>query len=328
MTAQPEGAFAPRRSLAAATGVAVLASPPEPAGRAPVRMRPEGARAEGASSPAAALPAPAAAGGGAPHRREDPAPAALAALRGLCGSPAAAPARRHLLGAPLDAALGGGLPRGALHEMFCGAPGAHGAMLGFAAALAAGLGGPVVWVRQDMSVREGGRLYAPGCAELGLDPAFLVLVEAADAASVLRAAEDALRHAGPALVIAEPWGTARVLDLTATRRLALRAGERGALALLLRPGAEPEPSAAVTRWQVAPAGALCPLPFGLGPPAFALELVRSRLGPTGRWIVEWNAHARRFNPAAPGAAAFGRVPAAPFHRPAGDGGTPARRAAS
>jgi protein ImuA len=241
---------------------------------------------------------------------------------------AAAPAGRLALGAPLDAALGGGLPRGALHEIYGGAPGAHGVLLGFAAALAAGLRVPVLWVRQDMSVREGGRLHAPGCAELGLDPDRLVLVEAADAAGVLRAAEDGLRHAGAGVVIAEPWGAARVLDLTATRRLALRAAERGALALLLRPGAEPAPSAAATRWHVAPAGSAAPLPFGLGAPAFALELARNRFGPLGQWNVEFDADARRFGPLAPGAAPSGRGSAAARHRPAGDHGAPARRAAS
>ncbi|MFG1357700.1 ImuA family protein [Xanthobacter pseudotagetidis] len=258
-------------------------------------------------------------------------PATLDALRALVRGPARmrAPAGRLPLGAPLDAALGGGLARGALHEMHCGAPGAHGVLLGLAAAIAAGARGPVLWVRQDLSVREGGRLHALGCAELGLDPGRLVLVEAADAAGVLRAAEDGLRHGGAGVVIAEPWGAARVLDLTATRRLALRAAERGALALLLRPGAEPEPSAAATRWlAAAAAGSAAPLTFGLGAPAFALELARNRFGPTGRWIVEFDAHARRFDTLAPGAAPARRVPAAPCHRPAGDHGAPARRAAS
>lgn len=361
MSAQPERAFAPRRSLAAATGALAFSSsaeePPDgadrraspAAGAAPVR---EGSavpvqvpallsgappREAGAPGPRAwgADPPPAVPGAGA-----DPAssPATLDALRALVRSPAraASPAGRLLLGAPLDAALGGGLPRGALHEVHGGAPGAHGVLLGFAAALAGalvgglagGLGGPVLWVRQDMSVREGGRLHAPGCAELGLDPDRIVLVEAADAAGVLRAAEDGLRQAGAGVVIAEPWGAARVLDLTATRRLALRAAERGALALLLRPGAEPEPSAAATRWHVAPAGSASPLPFGLGAPAFALELARNRFGPTGRWIVEFDADARRFGPLAPGAAPSGRGAAAARHRPAGDHGAPARRAAS
>jgi protein ImuA len=36
-------------------------------------------------------------------------------------------------------------------------------------------------------------------------------------------------------------------------------------------------------------------PRELGPPAFSLELTRNRAGPAGaRFIVEWNAHERRF----------------------------------
>lgn len=256
------------------------------------------------------------------------APASLAALRDLCRSaggstPVLNRAECLPLGASLDGVLGGGLARGQLHEVFSADAGGLGGVLGFAAALAAGARGPVVWVRQDMAVSETGSLYGAGCAELGIDPARLLLVEACDAASVLRAAEEALRHPAPALVIAEPWGMPRVLDLTATRRLALRAGERGTLALLLRPGAEPSPSVAATRWLIAPAASGSPLPFGLGPPAFAVELVRNRLGPLGRWIVEWDTHERRFHerrfergsgesPAAP----HGRLPAAPVHRPA------------
>lgn len=241
----------------------------------------------------------------------------------------------------MDQALGGGLARGALHEVFSAGPGGLGAVLGFAAALAASARGPVVWVRQDMAVHETGALYGAGCAEWGMDPARLLLVEAPDAVGVLRAAEDALRHPAPRLVIAEPWGTPRILDLTATRRLALRAGERGALAVLLRPGGEPSPSVAVTRWLVEPAPSICPLPFGLGPPAFALELVRNRLGALGRFGVAWNAQdgrfrerrfdegrfderpakeggfdARGYKPPAVIPAPDGALSAAPVHRPA------------
>ncbi len=250
-------------------------------------------------------------------------PSDLEALRRLClgaGRSVASPAEPHPLGTPLDAALGGGLARGVLHEAFCADAGGLGAALGFVAVLAAGVRGPVVWVRQDMAVHEAGRLYGAGCAELGIDPDRLLLVEAPDAAGVLRATEEALRHPAPALVIAEPWGTPRVLDLTATRRLALRAGERGALAVLLRPGGEPAPSVAATRWLVGPASSSSAVPHGLGPPAFALELVRNRLGPTGCWTMEWDGDARRFKTRPPVAtplpAPHGRLPAAPVHRPA------------
>lgn len=224
------------------------------------------------------------------------------------------PARPRLsLGGPLDEVLGGGLARDALHEAFPADKGHAAAVLGFALALAAGTRKPVLWVRQDMAALEGGDLYGPGCAAFGLDPSRLILVSAADAADTLGAAEEALGHS-LGLVVAEPWGSPRLLDLTATRRLALRAERSGVPVLLLRPGADPSPSAAATRWRVAsaPSRVAADMPaFCLGPPAFALEIERNRLGPTGCFTVEWNAHARRFAPAPRRA-----LPAAPADRSA------------
>lgn len=215
------------------------------------------------------------------------------------------------LGVPLDAVLGGGLARGALHEVFPDGKGHPAAAMGFVAVLAALARGPVVWIRQDMAGFEAGALHGAGCAGLGLDPRRLVLVRARDGAGVLRAAEEALRHHAPRLVVAEPWGEPDVLDLTAGRRLALRAAATGAFAVLLRPAAAPSPSAAVTRWMVdaAPSGGADA--HQLGPPAFGLELIRNRLGPLGRWTLEWDAHARCLRAATP----HRRLPALPVHRP-------------
>ncbi|MEP9352203.1 hypothetical protein ABLE93_01250 [Xanthobacter sp. KR7-65] len=237
-------------------------------------------------------------------------------MKRFSGLPETAARPRLPLGEPLDGALGGGLARGALHEAFTADPGQSGALLGFALALAALPRRPVLWVRQDMATLESGEIHGPGCAQFGLDPARLLLVGAADATDTLAAAEEALGHAGLGLVVAEPWGEARLLDLTATRRLALRAERSGVPVLLLRPAADPHPSAATTRWHVAAAPSR-PAPgmpaFCLGPPAFVLDLARNRLGPTGRFTVEWNAHARSFSPAPrrPHLAAPADRPAAP-----------------
>lgn len=348
MTAQPERLAALRRSIAVLERAAAIGSPQEDSvaaspgedwdsDRAGWGSPAEGEQAEAGEgwsveadsgaerrgrdrSPRGAgecLPSSGGAALKAPSSREEM-PPAWEGLRKLCGTASSldVEALRLPLGAPLDGALGGGLACGALHEVFSADAGGPGAAMGFVAALASGVRGPVVWVRQDMAVHEAGRLYGAGCAELGADPDRLLLVEAPDAAGVLRAVEEALRHPAPALVIAEPWGAARVVDLTATRRLALRAAERGALALLLRPGAEPSPSVAVTRWLVGAARSRSGVPHGLGPPAFALELARNRLGPTGRWTMEWDADARRFKIPAPAPAPSGRVPAPPAHRPA------------
>ncbi len=226
------------------------------------------------------------------------------------------------LGEPLDGALAGGLACGALHEVFCGHRGVATAAVGFAAMVAALARGPVVWIRQDMAASETGALHGAGCAGLGLDPDRLVLVQARDGTGVLRAAEEALRHHAPRLVVAEPWGEPEVLDLTATRRLALRAAETGALALLLRPAAAPVPSAALTRWVVSAAPSASGRAHELGPPVLTLDLIRNRLGPLGRWTMEWDADARSFAPFLRAATPHRRLPAVPVHRPPPPRGEP------
>ena len=69
---------------------------------------------------------------------------------------------------------------------------------------------------------------------------------------VLWAMEEALSSRGIAASIAE-FTADEIADLTATRRLALAARDGDGLGLLLRHRTAPEPSAAMTRWQVAAA---------------------------------------------------------------------------
>src|ERR1700748_2811954 len=95
-----------------------------------------------------------------------------------------------------DAALGGGLAGGALHEIYAG----DWAAGGFAACLAIRLAGskPLFWVRPDYEALEYGALHAQGLAELGGRPENLFLIRTANAAEALAAAHDILgcAHAG------------------------------------------------------------------------------------------------------------------------------------
>ena len=109
--------------------------------------------------------------------------------------------------AEVDGALGGGLARGRLHEVVGeGADAAPAA--GFAALLALRAAGrrTLVWVRQEGLSAETGRLYGPGLAELGIDPARLVVVSARDAAAGLRSGLEAVRCAALGAVPIELWG--------------------------------------------------------------------------------------------------------------------------
>ena len=196
--------------------------------------------------------------------------------------------------AGVDQALGGGFTRGRLHELF-GAVEEEGAAAGFSlilAHLAAG-DAPFLWLRGVS--RATGVAYGPGLAALGLDPSRVLIGAMADDALLLRAAVDALRCPALGALVIELRGRAPLLDLTASRRLALAAEASGVTALLLRIGGDPAPSAAETRWRVAAAPSL-PLPGNApGLTAFELNLLRRRAGPDGMtWRLVWNAEQGAF----------------------------------
>jgi protein ImuA len=206
---------------------------------------------------------------------------------------------------PIDAALGGGLATGALHEIAAARETETAAASGFALALAArsrrearggsqdaGTGAAVVWIAEDLSLAENGAPYGPGLDEAGIAPERLLMVTAARGREVLWAMEEALRCRAVGAVIGEI--RARGVDVVATRRLSLAAAAGNTLALLLRTAPDEEPSAAATRWIVGAAPS-SPSPHGVGPPRLAARLVRNRRGHLGAWSVEWNSVEQRFN---------------------------------
>lgn len=203
---------------------------------------------------------------------------------------------RFTLGAPvLDAVLGGGLSRGALHELYAAGEADAASAAGFALMLALRAGGRqghLLWLRQ---ARGSGRLHGPGLAELGADPARLLVVNLADARTLLKAAADVVRSPAAGTVVIAPALPAPRIDLTVTRRLLLAAERSGVTAILLRGWGAQLPSAAATRWLVAAAPSSALEAGAPGAPALALDLVRQRGGPpsTG-WRLEWDRDAAGF----------------------------------
>lgn len=239
----------------------------------------------------------------------------LAALRSRIGAiegPKPSPAERFALGlAALDAQLGGGLPRGRLHELYAAEPDDRAALAGAALMLAMRMADsqpgqkPLLWLRQDGGVRASGRLYGPGLADLGFDPARLVEIVAPDEAGLLRAAGDAVRCADVAAVLIEPWKAARGFDLTASRRLAVAAEKSGVTVLMLRAEAEPGPSAAYSRWRVRSLASAALEAGAPGHPVVEVELLRHRGGLAGlRACLEWNRDEHVFREAALSGAAL------------------------
>lgn len=200
--------------------------------------------------------------------------------------------------AEIDARLSGGLARGRVHEIYASDTADAGSATGFAAMLALCAQAPaanILWLRSDTRANRLRYFYAPGFAELGGDPGSVIVASAPDDDALLRALGDASRCAGLAAIVAESAGDMRGYTLTASRKLALTVEKSGVPLLLLRPAAEPCPSAAETRWAVRAAPST---PFAANAPGHAtldIELLRRRTGPASmKWRVEWNRDQRIF----------------------------------
>jgi protein ImuA len=180
-----------------------------------------------------------------------------------------------------------------LHEVGPAGAGFEAAALGFTLALAgswAGLAG-VFWTGEEAAFAEEGAPYPAGLAQYGLALERLIVVRARKREDALWAAEQALAATG-AIVICALGAQGKPLDLKASRRLLLFAERARSRCLLLTP--ENGPSAAWTRWRIAPAESDAEA-GELGPPAFRAELTRHRGGPAGSsFTLDWNAHERRF----------------------------------
>ena len=199
---------------------------------------------------------------------------------------------------------GGGLAVPGLHEIAGAGPAGSddAAATLFLAGIAARLGGGKGILLWALSRRD---LFAPGLALAGLGPARVLYAECRNDDEALAVMEEGLRHGGLTAVVGEVGRVA----MAATRRLQLASEEGGTAALMLkrwrRVGEDPlaVPSAALTRWRIAPAPS-SPLPVeGIGRARWHVELARQRRGEPFTLLME-------------GTDAQGRLalPAEPFHR--------------
>jgi protein ImuA len=180
---------------------------------------------------------------------------------------------------------GGGLARGALHDVTEGGSAAEfsGSATLFTAGIAARLEGPVLWClnRRD--------LFAPGLMNAGLHPDRVIYAETFRERDILPTMEEGLREKSLAAVI----GEVTRLGLTASRRLQLAAETSGVPVFTLRRWwnvTEREltdlPSAASTRWRVSPFISRAPPALGLARARWHVDLLRCRGGVPHSWILE------------------------------------------
>jgi protein ImuA len=201
---------------------------------------------------------------------------------------------------PLDAALGGGLPKAALSEFHGAETRDAGAVAGFALSLVSLILKqaprlPVLWIGTAEIFREAGFPYARGLhACFGIEPGQLLFSEAPRLVDALWVAEEAARMTALAAVILEIRGNPWRLDLTATRRLHARAQNAGRPVFLLRQAGEAEPTAAPVRLVLSAAPAAPretiagPLAGSIGRPAFTISIGKSRTALPGQFTLEWN----------------------------------------
>lgn len=164
-----------------------------------------------------------------------------------------------------------------VHEA-CG-PGA----IGFAAMIAAGLDGNLIWIR------EGWRPEMPNPRGLAafLDPSRLMIARTGNQTDTLAVAEEALRDGSVALVIAE---ISQPLDLREGRRLQLAAKTGGATGLCLIPEGAGS-NASETRWYCRPV-----LDAVNGDSTLMRwEITKNKKGTIGVWHVRWDAKTHRID---------------------------------
>ncbi|PTE07579.1 ImuA family protein [Mesorhizobium helmanticense] len=202
---------------------------------------------------------------------------------------------------PLDAALGGGLPKAALSEIHGAETRDAGAVTGFALSLVSLILKrqqprlPILWIGTSEIFREAGFPYARGLqTSFGIEPGELLFSEAPRLVDALWVAEEAARMTALSAVILEIRGSPQRLDLTATRRLHARAQAAGRPVFLLRQAGEAEPTAAPVRLIVSTAPSASratiagPLAGSIGRPAFTVGIGKSRTALPGQFTLEWN----------------------------------------
>jgi protein ImuA len=141
---------------------------------------------------------------------------------------------------------------------------------------------PLLWIQDRMAILESGRIHPPG-----LPSQNLIHVEARDARDALWAMEEGVRCSALSCVIGEIWGDPKVLDFTATRRLAVAAEKSGTPCWLVRLGGTANLSGARMRWRIGSSPSLFNELDAKAPglPAWDAELFRARGMPPGRWSL-------------------------------------------
>lgn len=250
----------------------------------------------------------------------------LSALRDIIADierkPALAEARQSVVTAERDSFPS--LAPGLFQEVFTDSARNGGASFGFALSQSKTLLTPrrpvIVYLQLFSDSQFFGLPYGPGLVAEDFDPACLIMVRPRTMAELLWVAEEALSCRAVAGIVADIGGAPKLLDFTASRRLAMRAAENGTSLFLLRYGTAREASAAHLRWHLTPLRS-ARQDFDPGAPGAARWRLALERGTTmkrpGAWFLEWTKNGFATLPAGPhGAPRFAPEPAFPGALPA------------
>lgn len=223
----------------------------------------------------------------------------------------------------LDQHLNGGICSNALHEVRCSLARDFACAAGFALGLAAQFGKRdaerILWVIDPAASVDSGLPFPDGLSEHGIDPKRMIFVRPITLQDALWSADQAAKCSDLSAVIFQVKGNPKPFDMTATRRLMLRARESGVLVCVLRQSGAEEASAAATRWHVEIMPSRPDVDFEQGPgqARHVQTLERNRHGRTGQWSLVWNPETRAFEDGTSKPETTHRVHRlhAPAHRP-------------
>lgn len=139
---------------------------------------------------------------------------------------------------------------------------------------------PLVWATHPRSRIDGGELYGPGLAALGCDPEGLLLVNAKDSRGVLWTIEEALASGAVSAAVGELPSSCRQLNLTTTRRLAIRSETAGVPVYLLTVGTALPATACRSVWRLSslPSRTVAAGRSLLGVPAWRATMLKNKWG--------------------------------------------------
>ncbi len=183
------------------------------------------------------------------------------------------------------------LNHASLHEIVPASWKDTGAALGFLLGTLGHETGPCLWVRTAKTESDLGQPFGPGLSSFGIDPNRVLMAHARHDKHVLGIMEEGLAEPALATIIATLPANSTQYDLTASRRLALRAKEHGVRALLVRTGTGITPSAAHYRWQISARPHRPPTHNQTAPrfvPRWQVVLTKSKRCAPGQWHMSWN----------------------------------------